>query len=94
MEIDYFAPGRCKIVFPENAVHTNKNDYKTEASEEVVEYEIIYRDEKVIVAVYDDSELGKIVRTLNFINCDTYWVYLGGGNVVDLNMREYFKKID
>jgi hypothetical protein len=94
MEVNYFEPGRCKIYLPKNTVHTEKKDYEFDGSEEVFEYEIIYRDDKVVVIVFDDPEAGKTVRTINFTSCNTYWLYLGGGSIIDLNMREYFTKIE
>jgi hypothetical protein len=70
MEIDYFTPGKCKVRFPENKIHTDNQDYGCPKSEEIAKYEIIYRDEKTVVIVYNDPTFGKTVQTLNFTDCN------------------------
>jgi hypothetical protein len=93
MEVDYSTPGKCEVFLPRNRIHTDEKDIETDEFKEICEYKIIYRNQRSIVIVYNDPLQGEMVRTINFVHEDTYWIYLGGNGFLDLNMREYFTRI-
>jgi hypothetical protein len=92
MEVDYSSPGKCKIYLPEDATDGKKKE--SEDYTETLDYKIIYRNKNSVVMVYDDPLEGEKARTFYFINDKTYWVYVGDSTLTDINIREYFTKIE
>ncbi len=93
MEIEYFNHNKCKIVLPDNIIHTGEKNIEIKGFEDIMKFNIIYRNEDIVVILYDDPLQGEIATILNFVDDDTYWIYLGGNGLIDLNTREYFSRI-
>jgi hypothetical protein len=94
MEVDYFTPGKCKIFLPEDTIDTGGKKIESDDYTEILEYKIIYQNKISVVMVYDDQLEGEKARTLYFIDEKTYWIYVGDSNLTDINIREYFTKIE
>lgn len=94
MEISYFANGSFEVYLPRNVVITGERTKTFDESREISKYKVLYANDKAVVTVGEDSSGVEKVHVLHFTNDNTYWVYLGGGDLVDLNIREYFTKIE
>ncbi len=94
LEINYFTPGKCEIFTPKEITNFETDNTEQEDTRGVLEYKIIYQNDKLAVLVYKDPLKRETVQTYHFVNDNTYWIYLGGSGLADLNMREYFTKIE
>lgn len=46
------------------------------------------------VAVFATTEMeGEVIVLFQFVDEDTYWIYVAHSNIVDLHLREYFTRV-
>lgn len=92
MELTYLSPGKCEVFRPSNTIITGSKEIETNDSKKIIDYKIIFNNKDVVVISYYDPIFGETVRTLNFVDEDTYWLYGGDSGFFDFNIREYFTR--
>jgi hypothetical protein len=93
MELTYISSGKCEVFLPGGKIDTGSKVIDSEDFKYISEYKIIYKNEKAIVVLSEDSVSGESIRTLNFVDDNTYWVYIGDSGMFDIHIREYFTKV-
>jgi hypothetical protein len=91
-ELTYLSPGKFEVFRPGNTIITGGKEIETIDSKKVMGYKVIFSNKDVVVISYDDPIFGETVRTLNFVDEDTYWIYGGDKGFFDLHIREYFTR--
>lgn len=79
---------------PNKMVTLNGKLFDWDGGSESAAYEIIYSSPRQIVITQKLLNGEPYVATLNFIDNDTYWIYIGESPFgSELNIREYFERI-
>jgi hypothetical protein len=79
---------------PNKKVTINGKTFDWEGGSESAAYEIIYSSPHQIVITRKLPNGAPYVATLNFVDNDTYWIYIGDTPFgSELNIREYFERI-
>ena len=92
MELTYLSTGKCEVFLPKGKIDTGSKIIESDEYKEITGYKIIYKNENLIVVVYDNL-FGETVKTLNFLDDSTYWIYVGDSGFFDVHIREYFTKV-
>jgi hypothetical protein len=91
-ELTYLSPGKFEVFRPSSTIITGGKEIESNDSKKVMGYRVIFSNKDVVVISYDDPLFGETVRTLNFVDEDTYWIYGGDMGFFDLHIREYFTR--
>ena len=92
MEVTYKSDNSCEFYFPKHTLKTKEKVFENEESLSVEDYKIIFQRDNILVLEHSNNSSEKNISVINFVNENTYWIYLGYSEVFDLHLREYFTK--
>lgn len=79
---------------PDKKVTINGKRVDWKGSAESMPYDVLFSDKDRMVIKLKQKSGESGVNVLNFVNDDTYWVYVGHSQFgSDLNIREYFVRV-
>ena len=93
MELTYSRRGQCEVFLPGGKIDTGSRVIESDESKRLSEYKILYKNDNAIVVLNEEALFGESISTLHFVDEDTYWIYVGESEFVNLHIREYFTKV-
>ena len=92
MTIEFTENGISKTSMPDYTMKMKGKETKVDSYTDSKQQKILGFTDSSIVVESNDEILGKQIGTINFVDDNTYWVYLSN-NMFDIHAREYFTRI-